>query len=459
MRDEALEVAALRALVGEAQVSPDAAARTLEDSGAKPEDVTDGDLRPLWAVVVERLRRRQSLDFVGIRDALKASPQRVRDVALDVLTDYEMGGAAERLALLHDTGTRARYVEALRAAAVAAKGGASLAELERLNRDAAALLQSSGGRVRNCRGDSVALLDNLMSKWTSAAPLLALGTGWAPFDAVVPGLPSNLIAVGARPGVGKTALVAGLLRNWLQADFRVGLLAYEDDTRDMWARLVAQRAGVALAHARGALLPNEAQRYAIADALTWVRSVEDKLETDDARPAGSVDDVVAAMRTMKRRGCRVAVLDNLSCARMEGGEDRFDMVLERALYAIRDAAQALDMPAIIVGHIRRGQTETDEARRPPRPSDFRNGQAWENASRLMLGMWLDGDGVRLRVLKQTNGAQWPDAPDFAVDRAKEAAVVTGLRALEAAPSPELAVKTYQRRGSTRPPWNREEDAP
>jgi hypothetical protein len=443
-RDESLEVAALRALAGEAQQSPDNAARLLEDSGLRLEDVGES-MRPLWAVVVERLRRRVRLDFVGIRNALKDSPQRLREVALDVLSDVETG-ATERLGLLHDAGTRARYVAALEAASVASKAGAPLAELERLAKEAGAGVQSAGGRVRNCRGDSLAMLDGLMAKWGGESPM-ALTTGWDALDAVVGGLPANLVAIGARTGVGKSALVAGLVRNWLTSGVKVGLLSYEDDTRDMWARLVALKSGVTLAHSRGAMLPNEAQRYEVAEALTWVRSVEELLETDDARPTGTPEDVVASMRAMKRRGCRVAILDNLSCTRMDGGEERFDLVLEKALYLIRDAAQSLDMPALVVGHIRRGQTEADESRRPPRPSDFRNGGAWENASRLMLGMWLDGDAVALRVLKQTNGAAWPTAPDFTCETRKEAAVVTGLVAREVDPAPAVAGPKRYARGN------------
>ena len=232
------------------------------------------------------------------------------------------------------------------------------------------------------------------------------------------------------------------MRNWLGSGTKVGLLSYEDDTRALASRLQAQRAGVDLRIATGAALGNTHQRRALGEALEWWSTVEGLLETDDARPPGTVDDVVASIREMRRRGCSVAVLDNLTCTRM-GGEDRHDLVLEDALSRLRSEAQSLQIPVIVIGHIRRGQTEADESRRPPRPSDFRNGSAWENYSRVLLGMWLTDSGASLRVLKQTEG---PPGADFSVEFAREAAVVTGLTRLassaDAAPQSSREQRRY-----------------
>jgi replicative DNA helicase len=436
-----LDLEAMRALVGESQVSVESARALLEESGACVEDVESAHLRPLWSLLEARIRARQPLDIVGIRHALAQGHADLVPIAIDVVLSRDLGVTHERLALLRDTGIRRRLVESLREVAVATKGGRPLAELEAMLRTVPAGLRGIGARVRNCSGDALAHLDKLERIWGGqGVPMLQMGMG--DLDGVIGGLINNLAVIGARTGVGKSALVAGLVRNWLTAGVKVGVLAYEDDARDMQARIIACEAGVSVKHARGDLLPNEWQRKCVADGLEWLHAREKLLEVDDARPSGTASDVVASMREMAKRGCRVVLLDNMTCVRLDQDNDRrHDLLVEAALRDIRDEAQSLEIPAIVVGHLKRGQTEADESRRPPKLSDFSNAAAWENYARLALGMWRDGDEVALRVLKQTNGAA---EDDFSVDFRKEAAVVTGMRQRvksEAAPTP----KRHERR--------------
>lgn len=425
-----LDLEAMRALVGEAQVSPDAARQVLEDTRASAEDVAL-ELRPLWAVLEARVRSRQPIDVVGVREALRTQPPSVREAAMAVVLEPEMGVARERLALLRDKGVRTRLLDSLREVAAASKDGRPVAELEQMLRAVPAVLAGVGSRVRNAKGDALAMLDHLESQWAGrGVPALRMGLG--ALDDSIGGLINNLTVIGARTGVGKSALVAGLVRNWLTAGHKVGVLAYEDDARDMAARIAACQGGVELKEVRGDKIPSgpEAWRLerlnAISSGLEWYSRHEHLLEVDDARPSGSAIDVIASIRTMAARGCRAILLDNMTCVRLDGPDDRrHDLLVEAALSDIRGEAQSLRLPIIVVGHLKRGQTEADESRRPPKLSDFSNAAAWENYSRVALGMWRgEGDQVCLRVLKQTNG---PAGDDFDCEFQREAAVVTGTK--------------------------------
>lgn len=449
-----LDLEAMRALVGEAQVSADAARQALEDTHASAEDVSDPGLRPVWAVLEARVRNRQPIDPVGVREALRGQPVEVREAAMGVVLEPELGVARERLALLRDRGVRQRLLASLREVAAASRAGRPVAELEQMMRAAPAILAGAGSRVRNARGDAVAMLDHLEAQWAGrGVPQLRMGLG--ALDDSIGGLINNLTVIGARTGVGKSALVAGLVRNWLAAGHKVGVLAYEDDARDMAARIAACEAGVELKEMRGDKIPGGDSQWRrsrlsqISSGLNWYSEREHLLEVDDARPTGGAADVVASIRTMASRGCRVALLDNMTCVRLDGPDDRrHDLVVERALADIRSEAQSLRIPIIVVGHLKRGQTGADESRTPPKLSDFSNATAWENYSRVALGMWRgEGDQVCLRVLKQTNG---PAGDDFDVEFRREAAVVTGTkwRAVEtrAAEAPAEPRRTYSRSG-------------
>ncbi len=428
-----LDLAAMRALMGESQLSLESARTLLEESGASVEDVENVALRPLWSVLEARVRARQPLDAVGILRTLKDPAS--REVASEVLFHADLGVTHERLGMLRDSGVRRRLVEALREVAKASKDGKPLAELDSMLRTVPGLLQGVGSRVRNCKGDALTHLDKLERIWTGGGiPQLRMGFG--DLDDVLGGLINNLIVIGARSGVGKSALVAGMVRNWMTQGVKVGVLCYEDDAADMQARIIACAGGALLKHARGDLLPNEYQRQMVADGLEWLSKREHLLEVDDARPSGSASDVIASMRVMAQRGCRVVVLDNMTCVRLDQDNDRrHDLLVEAALRDIRDEAQGLQIPAVVVGHLKRGQTEADESRKPPKLSDFSNSTAWDNYARVALGMWREGDGVCLRILKQTNGV---GEGDFDVEFRKEAAVVTGTRQRVFEPQPQAS---------------------
>lgn len=414
-----LDIEAMKALVGEASISPESARAILEDSGATVADITDPELKPLWSVLEARVRERQPIDVFGVRQSLKSQP-RAAQAATDVILECVLGRTKERLDLLRDSGVRVRLIEGMRRVAAESNSGKSLNELANMIRALPEILRGGGTRVRNCKGDALKHMDRLDRIWSGkGVPRIQMGLG--AIDEALGGLINNLIVLGARPGVGKSALVAGLVRNWLKAGVRVGVLCYEDDALDLQARLIACEGGTALKVSRGDMPPNKLEQGLVSDGLEWFAGVEHLLEVDDDRPSGTAADVVATIRSMVDRGARVILLDNMTCVRLDKTENRPDLVVEAALREIRDCAQSLQVPIIVAGHIKRGSDGTDESFKPPRLSDFSNAMAWENYSRVALGMWRGEGGVLLKVMKQTNG---PAGDVFDVEFRRESAVVT-----------------------------------
>jgi hypothetical protein len=161
----------------------------------------------------------------------------------------------------------------------------------------------------------------------------------------------------------------------------------------------------------------------------WVRAheVREKAEpllvVDDDKPSGTVADALISMRRMHAMGCRVVLLDNMSCVRLDNDDARHEE-LERALLAFREVALELRLPVIVIGHLKRGMSDGDEITRRPKLTDFAGAAAWERVSRSACGMWRDGENVCLKVLKQTNGKC---GGEFWVDMAQRAATVTSMR--------------------------------
>lgn len=399
-----LDLAALQALWSLASRDVSAARAALDSTCARVDDVADATLRPLWVALEERVRNGQPVDTVALVECLRGAGvlgevrlERVLSVADTLVPGVEL----ERLQLLREAGARRQCLEAMRATATKLKAGASLDEVASELRLLPAMVAGVRPRVRSAEGDTLRIVTEADAAWREKrSPTLR--TGWEHLDGVWRLIP-NLHAVGAQGGVGKTALVAGLVRNWTHNSVMVGVLAYEDDGLELQRRMLAAEAELELSLVYGERTGTEAEMAAWQAAHEVRASAERFLWLDDAHPRGSVSDVCASLRVMRARGARVAILDNLSCVAMDARVERHQAV-EDALLLIRETAVELRMPVIVVGHLRRSVTSADEATSEPRLSDFAGSAGWERYARSCLGMWRGANGnPRLSVLKQNQG--------------------------------------------------------
>lgn len=348
--------------------------------------------------------------------------------------------AVEYAHIVKETAVRRRGLEALRNAAEALKAGVPLSEVSALASSIPEVLAGAKSRVRETTGDTMRILDAAANAWTEGKGV-SMPTGWRELDEQLRLLPT-LHAIGAHPGVGKSAMVAGMVRQWTKAKIKTGVLSYEDDAVDMQRRMFACDADLTLAEMLGDRIPDE-RGFGVAErAATERQALEKYLLTDDAG-RGTVSDVLASCREMVARGCRVLVLDNMSCVRMdaESAEDaRFG--IEDALLAMRElAVKHLKVPIIVVGHLKRGQSEGDELTKRPKLTDFAGAAAWERTVRSACGLWWENNQVRMKILKQTNGRV---GGEFIVNMHSGSACVVGVQ--EYIEQQSEGPRTYARKG-------------
>lgn len=415
-----LDIEALKSLVGLAQNAPEAAIELLNTTGATADDVEKHEVKIFWAAVEERVRRREKIDAPSLAEALRK--QIPPELVFEVCQGAEIGSGYPRLEALRERSARRSVTAALKillAQVELLPLGAIGEEAKRI----AGQTEGARGRVRSCVGDTMRILDAAESAWKTGRPV-SLPTGWKDFDAELR-LIGNLHVIGAHPGAGKSAIVAGLVHNWTSQKIKVGVLAYEDDALDLQKRILACKAGLTLAQISGDVQPHEGMMDSWATAHEARVEAEKYLFADDAKPAGALPQVLSSIRRMHSLGCRVVILDNMSCVRMDQNDERH-LALEEALVRIREAAVELKIPVILIGHLKRSQSDADELQRKPKLSDFAGAAAWERMSRSACGMWLDGDEIRLKILKQTNGKM---GGEFLVKINRESAVVTEITRL------------------------------
>ena len=394
-----LDTAALTALFALIQQSPETACRTLDEVGAGAGDLEADALRPLWAILEEHARGRRQVDVTLVVQRLAGRVG--RDALTEVLTGYATPGTErQRLEALRETAARRRILEGMRGVAARLKAGDALASIEADLRALPVLAAAIAPRVRSAKGDTLRLVTEAEVAWKEKRGP-SLRTGWQDFDAELR-LTPNLHAIGAHPGVGKSALVAGLTRQWTHAGVMVGVLAYEDDGLDLQRRMLACEAELDLGAVSGDRMLSETEQDRWADGHRVREACEEFLWLDDAHPRGTVADVCASIRAMRATGCKVAILDNLSCVSMAVDDERHHAI-EDALLRLRETAIELRMPIVVIGHMKRSSNQTDEVATEPRLTDFAGAAAWERFARSCCGMWRGSTGPRLVVLKQNQG--------------------------------------------------------
>jgi replicative DNA helicase len=394
-----LDLDALKALVGEASVSPKAAAELLDETGASASDCETADGRALWAVVEARIRAGEAIDAV----ALASRTGVAREVALDVVMDGRatLGVARERLALLREASLRRQYLEALRCVAKVVTDRAQ--PLANAVTEAGKLLASWTDETGVLKPLDEALLPFVDELEEVAAGRRAstLPTGIDTLDAVIGGLQPTLTVIGALPGVGKSALAAAICRNLAASGVTSGLLSLEDERSWLVRRLMAEAASVPVfVLANKPLGRNQQER--VLDAAQPLHGLLRRILVDD-RPGLTTSEVVASARRMVARGAKAILVDHLGEIRLQRTE-RHDLDIADALRDLRTLAKSHRVPVVVFTHLRRREglmATTAE----PKLTDFAFSAGIERMARVALGLFRSEDEGELKaaVLKQTQG--------------------------------------------------------
>ncbi len=131
-------------------------------------------------------------------------------------------------------------------------------------------------------------------------------TGFHGLDGLLGGLrPGQLIVVGARPAMGKTAWALNVVDNMASAGAPCGFISLEMSTQELSERLLARRARVALHELE---VPSDAVKFALAEEANRLQTLP--LVFDES--SHELEEVVSSIREMRRtHGIEVVVVDYL----------------------------------------------------------------------------------------------------------------------------------------------------
>lgn len=236
-------------------------------------------------------------------------------------------------------------------------------------------------------------------------------TPWSGLNDVIGGFgPGRLYVLGARPGVGKSALAA-------QAAYRLAengpvlFATMEMDRGEVYSRIVAQQAGVYY----GAMSQENRSDFIAAREEEWLtRGLRDIRVLDEGTQ--TVSSIRSAARTAARDGLQGVVIDYLHLLSGGEGENEVNRIA-RITRSLKSMAMDLQVPVIALSQLSR---PTNRLVSKPGLGDLRGSGSIEQDADVVIFLYRDeeGEGVtlnnRLNVYVGKN-RQGPSFVDFALD--------------------------------------------
>jgi replicative DNA helicase len=238
------------------------------------------------------------------------------------------------------------------------------------------------------------------------------------WDEMLAGLErGKLILIGAYPGVGKSALEAAVLLARAQRGHRDGIFTLEDPKLWLAKRYVARETGIPVRRlmqspakdGSGGL--NKWQMDKVAAAYSSAEPWWDHMRIDE-RPGLTPHQIAAKSRMwVTKHKVESIWVDNASEVTLDDeGNERHDLRTASMVRCLRNVAKTLDIPVVLLVHFKRPKGNVTKEPRFIRPTSdlWKNAGAFEEASRVAVGLWQDEGmpgGIVGTILKQSEGAK------------------------------------------------------
>jgi replicative DNA helicase len=225
--------------------------------------------------------------------------------------------------------------------------------------------------------EALARIDNLASGESDPG----IPTGFSDLDTILGGLkPGQVVVIGARPGVGKTALGIGIASNAAASAHGALIFSMEMPRAELMERLLAMRSGVPLRviQAGRGMSGEQAERVSkAADVLA-----KQPFEIDDT-PNLTVARIASAVRNaVRRHGVRLVVLDYLQLVSPENPKDNRVQQVGAAARQLKLLARSCNVPIIVLCQLNRESENRPDGK--PRLSDLRESGAIEQDADIVV---------------------------------------------------------------------------
>lgn len=393
-----IETSTLKAICGDGGANPQAVAAAIDAAGITGADFAVSPNRALFDALMLQLRRGQIPEHLELLDA--TSGRAPRELVVDVFGGAERDTLEPRLGVLANAAAHRRLAAALKSiVGLSQLDGMPVADIVTEALKALRTFETPHQTLRTLDSEVMGLVDEVEEVAAGRRPA-TLATGIPALDDVVGGLPTTLTVIGSMPGVGKSALLARIVRNVAERGTMVGVFSLEDQSRWLARRLVAESSRIPVFVLQNRPLIRQ-QMESFGTAAEKVHALAQHVLVDDRKGLSTQDIITAARVMVTRHAVKAIFVDHLGEVRLERS-DRHDLDIADCLRELRAIADTYRVPIVVLCHVkRRAGLEKKDA---PTLTDFAFSAGVERMARLAIGLSHPAEDILgVHVLKQTQG--------------------------------------------------------
>jgi len=233
--------------------------------------------------------------------------------------------------------------------------------------------------------------------------LRGITTGFDELDNYLSGLQnSDLIVMGARPSLGKTALCLDIARNAaIKTGLPVGIFSLEMSRDQVVDRLIAAEARVALWKLRTGRLTDEIEFEMIQEALD--RLSKAPIFIDDTPSANVIQIRSMSRRLQAERGLKLLVIDYLQLIQPRFHTENMVQAMTEVSRGLKGLARELKIPVLAAAQLSRAVEQRDL--KIPRLADLRESGSIEQDADVVLFIYRKDRDKLEPSLEEQNTAE------------------------------------------------------
>jgi replicative DNA helicase len=250
--------------------------------------------------------------------------------------------------------------------------------------DLMALTRSESNHDHTLKQAVTAAFDDMVAAYQNGGTLPGITTGFSRVDKRLGGFHAgDLVVIGARPAMGKTALLVNLAEAACEAGHSIGFISGEQSAKQLGQRAMSRTSGVAAERMRGGDLEDE-EWPRLTDAVS--KLVGHRFFIHD-RSAPTMDEVRRKSRQWRQEfDIQALYVDYAQRIRVPKAQSRVDEVAEVAR-SLKDLARDLGIPVIALAQVVKN-VDTREDKRPSM-SDLANSDELVREADLIAMLYRD----------------------------------------------------------------------
>ena len=353
----------------------------------KPEMFTNAILAEAYRIIIEARENDEEIDYASIcRDIKSRRDFKPKDVEDELIGTYQIA---------HNASAIEKHAEAIKKCYATRTIYKAFIDADSKGTDIVEVFQSVNDKILGITSTSKQCLsladiaEQYSGEYFIEKHTKRLNTGIGCLDDIVGEFEGgDLIVIGARPAVGKSALAAQIVNNMAHDDNKIGYFNLEMTEKQLFERFVATESGIGLTRIRRAIkfLNDEQERYDAA-----VAKLKEKNNILISTGSKTVKQIV---QVQKKENFDVVVVDYLQLAKPDRYTGNRYVDVGQISHALKALAVDYNIPVILLTQLNR--VSEGKGNKEPTMAEIRESGDIEQDASIIFLLWNIDDDDRTR---------------------------------------------------------------